>query len=166
MSTHVNKSKSEKETKAFSNYEDKQINFNAIARLNVGGECDMKFPFAAKQNKIYIKPRLDIKITLPKPNCDLIDYSELDKCISKLLECSSKMKSYKNKSVTFSMRDMICNSSKEKVFLGVKTRRDVKKSRKKEKEEETINYSNTQNSSNNNTGNEANTARRVLFKII
>lgn len=165
MSTHVNKSKSEKETKAFNNYGDKPINFNAIARLNVGGECDMKFPFAAKQNKIYIKPRLDIKITLPKPNCDLIDYSELDKCISKLLECSSKMKQDNNKSV-FSMRDMICNSSKEKVFLGVKTRRDVKKSRKKEKEEETINYSNTQNSSNNNTGNEANTARRVLFKII
>ena len=160
MNTNVNIPS--KESIAFNNYEENQINFDVIAKICVGREFIVKFPSVLKQNKINSKPKVDIKIPLPKKkvvaHCDKIDYIKLDKCISKLLECSSKMKQYEKESSSFSVRDMICSSNK---VLGVKRRR-----MKIAKEEETINYSNTQNSSNNNTGNESNIGRKVLFKII
>lgn len=160
MNTNVNIPS--KESIAFNNYEENQINFDVIAKICVGREFIVKFPSVLKQNKINSKPKVDIKIPLPKKkvvaHCDKIDYIKLDKCISKLLECSSKMKQYEKDSSSFNVRDMICSSNK---VLGVKRRR-----MKIAKEEETINYSNTQNSSNNNTGNESNIGRKVLFKII
>lgn len=181
MSTSVNISCGGKEQRAFTNHCDNQINFDAIAKISVGGELNLKFPVVVKQNKINIKNKLDIKIPINNKIVNprnMIDYAELDKCFSKLLECAKKMKNNK-KIEAFSIRDMIyCNTSnvteKEKVFLGVKTKRSTKDTAKPKKirkiktskEEETINYCNTQNSSNNNTGNESNSVRKVLFKII
>ena len=169
MNTNVNIPS--KESIAFNNYEENQINFDVIAKICVEREFIVKFPSVLKQKKINSKPKVDIKIPLPKKkvvaHCDKIDYIKLDKCISKLLECSSKMKQYEKESLSFSVKDMICSSNK---VLGVKRRRDIKEKRNQRmkiaKEEETINYSNTQNSSNNNTGNESNIGRKVLFKII
>ena len=118
MSTNVNIPS--KESIAFNNYEENQINFEAIAKICVGGEFIVKFPSVPKQKKINSKPKVDIKIPLPKKkvvaHCDKIDYIKLDKCISKLLECSSKMKQYEKESSSFSVRDMICSSNKESHF--------------------------------------------------
>ena len=180
MSASVYISKNENESRAFTNHCDNHINFDTIAKICVGGQYNLKFPVAAKQNKINIKNKLDIKIPLNNkivsPN-NMIDYNELDDCFAKLIECAKKMKS-NTMQTGFSMRDMIYSSSskvieKEKAFLGVKSKRSTKDTAKpkkirkiKTKEEETLNNCNTQNSSNNNTGNESNSIRKVLFKII
>ena len=180
MSASVYISKNENESRAFTNHCDNHINFDTIAKICVGGQYNLKFPVAAKQNKINIKNKLDIKIPLNNkivnPN-NMIDYNELDDCFAKLIECAKKMKS-NTMQTGLSMRDMIYSSSskvieKEKAFLGVKSKRFTKDTAKpkkirkiKTKEEETLNNCNTQNSSNNNTGNESNSIRKVLFKII
>ena len=180
MSASVYISKNENESRAFTNHCDNHINFDTIAKICVGGQYNLKFPVAAKQNKINIKNKLDIKIPLNNkivnPN-NMIDYNELDGCFAKLIECAKKMKS-NTMQTGLSMRDMIYSSSrkvieKEKAFLGVKSKRSTKDTAKpkkirkiKTKEEETLNNCNTQNSSNNNTGNESNSIRKVLFKII
>ena len=182
MSTSVNISNNENESRAFTNHSHNQINFDAIAKICVGGESNLKSPVVAKQNKINIKNKLDIKIPLnnkiANPN-KMIDYNELDECFAKLIECAKKMKRNSMQTGRLSMRDMIYSNSskvieKEKVFLGVKSKRSSKDTTKPKKirkiklskEAETLNNCNTQNSSNNNTGNESNSIRKVLFKII
>ena len=64
MSASVYISKNENESRAFTNHCDNHINFDTIAKICVGGQYNLKFPVAAKQNKINIKNKLDIKIPL------------------------------------------------------------------------------------------------------
>ena len=68
MSASVYISKNENESRAFTNHCDNHINFDTIAKICVGGQYNLKFPVAAKQNKINIKNKLDIKIPLNNKN--------------------------------------------------------------------------------------------------
>lgn len=158
------------------------INFEAISKLNIGGEhfhC-MKLYQKQKKKEICNKALPNTQnIQKKQSKIDNIDYTELDCYFKHFISCSLKYKSIHKSINNFNIKDLIIRNEPQ-TLLGIKRKRSPKKFvmktkqvgnknisiikiPKEEDEIVDINNCNTQISSNN-TGSEIN--HRVFFKIL